>query len=260
MKLRSALLAIVVAAGLVTIPGPAHAAVQRIPITCGMSLEITQDTYLYLTKNLTCSTPIGVEVRIDHDVYLPEGPPEVVVDLKGKTLRGTGSGTGVSVYDYPWGLDATVRNGTVRSWESGVFAGDDSQIRSMTLIENRFGLDCGAYDCHVDRVNFVRSSFAGLYVYWDAGAVVKRSTFIDNRRGAYSRSLAGLEFDRSTFIGNRVGAETNGWGNITASRSAFIKNKVAVRPGVHDDGWETCAALTKVLFKANGTNLDGPRC
>ena len=88
MKFRATLAALGATLLLGLLAPPVEAAVPRIPITCGM--VVIQDAYLYLEKDLDCSTSVGVAVRYDHEHGVI---PQVTVDLRGHTLRGPGDGS-----------------------------------------------------------------------------------------------------------------------------------------------------------------------
>jgi hypothetical protein len=231
---------------------PAQAAVPRIPFECGMVVD--HDATVYLAKDVTCKTSFGIRVqRPDAD---DAAPPRVTLDLKGKTLRGTATGTGVRAYDWPFIMPVTVRNGTIKGWGTGVVGSDGLRVQLVSFVGNTMGMACGGEDCAADRSTFL-SNRTGFNVYADAGGSVTRSTFIGNRRGAVTLAFSRLTIDQSNFFGNDVGASADY--RVIVSRTAFVKNRIALLMEQYAGGYG-CADLTKVTFKVNGRDLVGGRC
>lgn len=245
-----------------TPPGSAVAAVAGTPITCGMVLH--QDAKLYLARNLTCPT-FGVVV--EHD---PDDPvvPTLEVDLRGHTLRGPGTGVGITAGSGWDGITAQVRNGRLEGWGTALTGGSGAQggsiqIRNVVFTHNEVGLECSGV-CYLDRSYITRSSRAGVDVIRESSAVVTRTVFARNKIGAQMGTPYTFRASDSAFLGNDVGVQAN-YAQVTVSRSLFVKNRIGVLVTGYVPDWPDgdllpCAALTKVRFVRNGTNLDGPRC
>ena len=94
MKTRTVLAGLSAIALLGLPAAPAQAAVPRLAITCGM--VVTQDAHLYLRKDLHCPD-FGVRVQWGNP-DLPDPIPDVTVNLKGHTLRGSGVSSGITAF------------------------------------------------------------------------------------------------------------------------------------------------------------------
>ncbi|MGV8908282.1 MAG: hypothetical protein ACOH1Y_04810 [Propionicimonas sp.] len=238
---------------LATLAPPAEAT-PRSALTCGM--VINTDANVYLAHDLTCPD-FGIRVEYDHSGDVP--PPHVRVDLRGHTLRGPGTGNGITAFS--GGLDPSyveVLNGRLKNW--GIAVGGDFSFhtRNVALVDSGIGFACGGLDCVADRTQFRRNSNTGFSVGADAGGTVTRSTFVHNAVGASVIFISGLTIDHSVFRKNDVGVLAND-AVVTVSRSLFVKNHTAVQVlPFGDDG--DCARLSRDVFVRNGVRLDGPRC
>lgn len=233
----------------------AQAAGQSEPISCGM--VVTHDVRLYLAKDLYCSE-FGVRI------YQPQGEdgtaiPDVTVDLRGHTLRGPGTGRGITAFAYPGQASVKVKNGVLKDWE--IALGGDSSTRAsrVALVGNTYGFFCNG-GCNADRVLF-QNNTQGMDAAGESSAVVTRSTFIGNEVGAAVTWIWTLDVASSLFIHNKTAMAGNG-ARPKASHTAFVGNGTAILIQGSDPGLEdqVCADLTKVAFAANRKNLVGPRC
>ena len=238
---------------LATLAPPAEAT-PRLPLTCGM--VINTDANVYLAHDLTCAD-FGIRVEYDHSGDVP--PPHVRVDLRGHTLRGPGTGNGITAFS--GGLDPSyveVVNGRLQNW--GIAVGGDFSFhtRNVALVDSGIGFGCGGLDCVADRTQFRRNSTTGFSVGADASGTVTRSTFVHNAVGAFVIFISGLSIDHSVFRKNDVGVLAND-AVVTVSRSLFVRNHTAVQVlPFGDDG--DCARLSHVVFVRNGVRVDGPLC
>jgi hypothetical protein len=250
---------------ILTPPASAEAAPAGVPITCGMRVQ--DDARLYLAEDLQCPT-YGVLLE-QHRTKVPT----IDIDLRGHTLRGPGlpfTGYGITGFNpdtYPGPVDAhvQVRNGRLANWNVAISSGTDFRVRNVAFVDNRVGFQCFG-SCHLDRSYLTGNYRAGLEVVGDYGgahAVVTRTLFVKNVVGALVNSRdAGLTISTSVFLRNEVG--TQAASRVTVSRSLFVKNGIGLlvlaggTPGPGDI--PTCAALNKVKFVGNVTNIDGPRC
>ena len=149
MKFRATLAALGATLLLGLLAPPVEAAVPRIPITCGM--VVTGDAYLYLTKDLDCSTSVGVAVGYDEDhnhFHRSWWTSRAIRSV------GPAKGEGVTAFAYPWGSAyLRVFNGKIANWEYGVGGDSDTRATKLRLIDNRFGFFCNGF-CTADRIAF----------------------------------------------------------------------------------------------------------
>jgi len=178
---------------------------------CGDTL--TRDTVL--KRDLVCTTGPGLTLGVDVDL-----------DLRGHTLEGPGSGTGILVT-----LEGsnTVRGGAMTGWGSGVAF---LQENVWPEDDDDPGPDSNTYGTlTVDRMRFRDNGYAV-----DTGGVsglggftkpttVRRSTFTDNYAGVVTAWFSTATVDRSTFVRNRIAAWSNA--DLTVTRSTFLRNETA---------------------------------
>ncbi len=233
---------------------PAHAAVPRVPLTCGM--VITQDADVYLPHNLTCPE-FAVRVRQDHSGDVP--PPNVRIDLRGHTLRGLGTADGIVAFSGKKDIThVEVVNGRLTNWDTAVGGDYGFATRNVALVGNRIGFGCGGFGCAAERTHFQNNTGGGFVVYYAAGGTVTRSTFVHNAVGATAISWSGLSINHSIFTGNDVGVlADDSWVGVLTS--LFVRNGTAVKVLLYDKD-RGCAELHRNVFVRNGVNLDGPRC
>jgi len=241
------------AAALLSLAGPAEAATPETPITCGMVVEA--DASLYLADDLSCATPVGV--RIQQDNSGDAGAPTVTVDLRGHTLRGPGAGTGISTYDYPNVIRATVTNGRVESWDVGISGGGDTTLEEMKLVDNRVGFSCWE-GCRIDQTTF-KANQTGFDISAETGGVITRSTFTRNEVGARVAGItSSLSVEHSRFSKNGTGLLVS-QARAASSFDRFAKNAVAIRVEVDDNDFG-CLSSVGDRFVKNGTDVLGPVC
>ena len=240
---------------LATLAPPAEAATPRLRLTCGM--VINRDAEIYLARDLYCPD-FAVRVEQDHSGYVL--PPRVRVDLRGHTLRGNGTGRGITAFS--GGSDVTtveVVNGRLKNWDVAVGGDYEFRTRNLALVGNRVGFFCGGFGCIADRTYFEGNSSTGFNVGGDAGGTVTRSTFVRNKVGAAVSFIWSLSIDHSTFRKNDVGVLASG-ARVSVARTLFVKNRTAVQV-VNEVGDDyPCANLSRVVFVKNRVGLDGPRC
>jgi hypothetical protein len=95
---------------------------------------------------LSCGATITTSVRLTADLLecpgdgLIVGAPGIVIDLRGHTVDGVGTGNGISGNGF---ADVTVRNGTVRDFAFGVRMADapGARITNMRVEDTRFGIE-----------------------------------------------------------------------------------------------------------------------
>lgn len=240
---------------LATLAPPAEAATTPVPLTCGMVLN--RDAEVYLPRDLYCPD-FAIRVEQDHSGDVP--PPHVQVDLRGHTLRGPGTGNGITAFSGGQGITfVQVMNGRLKNW--GIAVGGDYNFRtsSVVLVGNRIGLVCGGFDCVADRTYFQGNSVTGLSVSADASGAATRSTFVGNKVGASVSWIWSLNIESSAFVSNDIGVLASN-ARVSVAKSLFIKNKTAIR--VTNDSVDPfgCAQLNRVVFVKNRVRVDGPTC
>jgi|SRR5580765_8588255 len=117
-------------------------------VSCGAT--ITVDTTL--TNDLKCSGD-GLFVSAD----------EVTLDLNGHTVRGSGTGSGVTIT----GAGVTLKNGSAKGFEDGIrvaFPGDHATLTGVTANVNGTGLMVfAANDATVTHSNFSNNATVGIW-------------------------------------------------------------------------------------------------
>jgi hypothetical protein len=198
MRARSVLLCAAVAGASTLVAAPAAAAE---PVgSCGAVLSADA----YLAADLVCPEGDGVT--------LLDG---VELDLRGHRLVGGGSGTGVRYRG-----DATVRDGTVTGWGSGmevevtgVPREEDPivQVHRMRFTDNDAGVVSAAGpSTRPDRVDVVASRFerngTALFANFGSHIDVRASVFVENDR-ATAVITAGIAVTGSRFDRNGVAVD-----------------------------------------------------
>jgi len=215
MRVSAVLSSLALAGAAVLVPTPASA---HRPPTCGSTLTV--DTVL--RADLVCDGP-GLRLA-----------PGVSLNLKGHTLRGKGTGVGLSVASAG---DATVKNGTLTGWDTalGVHAATDQghgrlRIEKVSFRDNDEGLRGSLDWFHSKDVTITKSTFTGNRVFalvssFSGGFDVSRTTFMGNGVGVAGGLTALTD---SHFIRNDVAVSADE-SHMTILRSTFIDNRVGVR-------------------------------
>lgn len=165
-----------------------------------------------------CGERLTADTRQTADLRCPAGPGLVLaggvtLDLGGHRLVGPGAeaaGTGIVVNDP---AEATVRNGQVVGWPTGVGAeqGDDpGTIPRVAVSRVTFRGNGTAVWSFLGSVRVADSTFrdngSGVNLFF-AGGTVDRSTFRDNRAAAVASQSGPLLIADSTFTGNEYGVD-----------------------------------------------------
>jgi parallel beta-helix repeat protein len=178
-RMRHLVLAMALAGGLLVGVAPAGAG----PLPCGTT--ITASTTL--TSDMSCPADAIVI-----------GAPGVVLDLGGHTLAGAGfeaGGAGVRVL----ATGATVRNGRVTTFRSGVHLGpgsDGALVEGLSLVHDGDGSLVISSSNRFRGNSFVDNS--GAMLITGAGNTVEGSSFLDNDGGVL---VAGRD---NTVVGNAM--------------------------------------------------------
>jgi hypothetical protein len=232
---------------------PAQAAVPHIPLTCGLVVE--EDAVVYLAHDLTCP---DFGVRVVAPPAEPGPGPHVKIDLRGHTLRGSGTAFGISANNAGSSDFITVINGRLKGWDTAISGDYETRTRNVSLIGNRVGFFCSGL-CVANRTTFKSNTDTGLFVGGQGtAATVTRSSFVNNGVGASVLAPWNLSIEHSVFRKNQVGL-LDGGAVVPVSKSLFVKNRVAIRVE-SEPGDGACVDLHKVLFVKNGVGVDGATC
>ena len=239
---RSVLTALL-AAALLALGAPVHAAPPGTAVRCGDVL--TGDHHL--DRNLTCP---GVAFTV---------VPPATLDLRGHTLRGgdvafalqatdmdvfpfdvrngriTGFGT---VVENAWGAFAwNVTLAGLRIDGNGTVAhandwGGPLVIDSSKVVDNStvFALERFA-DVKVTHSRLIRNDVVISSISDGGSAAFSDSTLVDNRRLSGFVGIANLSLVRNTIAGSEEVVSPSGWTFVTAQDNAFVGNDVAVSLG-----------------------------
>jgi len=139
MKVVKAIMGLVVGLACSAVPAsPATAAPTGTPMSCGM--VVREDVTLYLTKDLHCATFV-VATASPYE----EGTTAVhiVLNLRGHTLFGPGSGRGVSAIGSTFKPPTLeVNDGRLTGWDEAISGDGLTRLRNVVLSRNRIGFGC----------------------------------------------------------------------------------------------------------------------
>jgi hypothetical protein len=214
----------------------------------GLSCGATISSNVTLQKDMVCwRDGLVIEARPDQ-----RGP--IVLNLNGHTIRGAGAGTGVFI-DAP----ATVRNGTISGFGTGVFVNGWSGILLSYLVVTHNGV--GVFDETNGAVTVGDSAVSenasdGITGFGPTGVIsllVTRTTVAKNGGDGLRFAFTdGWAIDQSTLLGNV------GDGLFSDDSSGVISASTASHNGgsgvyIHDDyGGSVFNHVTNVLAEANG--------
>ncbi|MEM7308840.1 MAG: right-handed parallel beta-helix repeat-containing protein [Planctomycetota bacterium] len=211
-------------AGAQGVQGPAGVPV-GIEITA-LPYDITNPGLYWISQNLTGASGI--------DVYASD----VTIDLRGFSLIGTGSDSGIRVLN----TDAhhlTVRNGTIRNWGyRGIFCRDGLVAEDLTIRNNTDWGIWGFDDCRISRVLLADNTAGGASI--TDNAVVENSAALRNGGDGFeliSGGVArGLRAEENTGYGIDVSngslavdctSRKNGSHGIRAATDSVVRGCVA---------------------------------
>src|SRR5947207_12967 len=177
---------------------PSHGS-SAMPITaCGQAVN----TDAVLTQDLTCA---GIGIGI--------GAAGITIDLKGHTLRGNGTGYGISD---PAGYDhVTITNGVVRNYSAGIrfWSADYTTVSNVVVAGNtQEGLDVEGNHVSIASSTAAENGNTGFIV---AGSAASVSSSIGAGNTIYGISVNGdgASVKTSTVAGN-------GWGGLFVNGNA----------------------------------------
>ena len=255
---------IVVAALIVGSSGAASAAPPA--VRCGDTIAGT----VTLTRSLRCT---GVAFYID-------GPPEVVLDLAGFTVRGPGADSGIPTISYPVelsdaGLVLTVRNGAIRGWGTILNETDRATVTTTTVtvvdvgaftagetlwltIQSSRYRNAGNVSAYDGWVRMTDSVFDGTWIGGGvrSSAYVTRSTIKNVPGTAVETSEGNIEVTDSAIVnsGTAIGAY---WTSVDISNSVIKGNDIGVSTSLGGSlsGYRA-DTIVNSSFVGNGTALE----
>lgn len=219
-------------------------------------IVISQPGSYFFTRSLTGTLNAnGIEITTDN----------VTVDLNGFTLTGAGNQSGIKVIGQRSGLH--IRNGVVRTWDSGVeawWAGGEavcSSVDHVTALGNVFGIRMG-FDSDITDCN-ASGNVYGIYTHY---SVVRGCHATDNTTyGIYAQDVSLIEGNKVwnngfgivvTFSGAQPGNNTvrsnTSTNNTTADINFNGTGNVSDSNVVTCPGWHSGAVQTyNVYFQRN---------
>jgi len=209
---------------------------------------------LNITKGIKVTSPSGTVAFIRQPVTINAAGGRVI--LRGLTLKGTGSGNGVTLTAAD---SLSIEDSTIDRWAAGLRLNNAAASRvSMlnTIVRNNAAgiLDPGASTSN--RVAISDSRFErnekGLEIL--AGTFqVKDSTFSGNTASGIVVGPGVVDIQRSEFSLNGVGLETLAGGTARIGRSHVFGNTT----GLSAAGGSTLASFGTNVIRRNGTNTTG---
>jgi hypothetical protein len=197
---------------------PLLPATEALADTSGCGATITKN--LVLTHDLTCS---GNAIVV--------GAPGLTINLNGHTLGGSGSAAGIETIQTGQ-LDLTVKNGTIKGFDSGVHlaSGGTFTFTGLHLTSNTNGVlaDSGGVNVNVSNTYFT-SNTTGIGTTISSGTgtvVVQRSDFNTNGTAIFGASND-VTVKQSNFMGNQSAIRAFD-ASLSVSNSSFVKNPAAI--------------------------------
>lgn len=221
---------------------------------------------------LTVSTTLTQDAVCDQGVLLADG---VTLDLAGHTLRGPGDGTGVRLAGA-----ATVRGGTVRGWDVGVWSPPESsddglRLVGTTLEDNGVGVLAQSGTLRAEQVTWrhnttglrcdVTCTARGAVLTDHVAAAVDVTGAVEVRAGTLRAGGTGVLLSHasgtstvadSTFFDNRTGVQSDR-SALTAVRDVLRRNGTAVSVSDAPPPGEVASAPVSVELRWNLADGNG---
>ena len=217
----------VLASGATPAPSPSSGTVR-----CGATL--TRSTTL--TRDLVCRTA-------DVGLRLAEG---VVLDLGGHSLVGPGKGYGTAVTG---GYTPTVRNGTIRGWNTGVMseeADGGGAVSHVLVTDTRLAIGSSIGGTATVESSTLRGNDYGITTF-QSTARVTDSVLRDNGTAVVVGSdYTSVSVQGSTLRGNDIAVDCQG-GSASVERTRLVENGTGVRVDV----WECGATVSDSTVARN---------
>lgn len=212
---------------------PATPAV-AVPVTCGSHIS----TSTRLDRDLSCGSGVALELS----------GRDIVLDLGGHTL--SGSGTGIHS---TFGTRSTIRNGTVQGFAAGVSFDRTvgMRVQDVLFINNGRAVDLSRnVDTTIVDNLIAGSRAAGVSVYLSNRTRVTRNVLRDNGTGI---TLGPAE--NSVVSGNSVTrSRGDGIAALGSTSNTVISGNIASRNG--DDGIDVDSPSTTITWNTANRNGD----
>ena len=190
-------------------------------VRCGATL--TRSTTL--TRDLVCR-------NADVGLRLAEG---VVLDLGGYSLDGPGRGLGTAVTG---GYTPTVRNGTIRGWDTGVLseeADGGGAVSHVLVTDTRLAIGSGFGATATVESSTLRGNDTGVSTFQSNARIID-SVIRDNATAVMAGAdYSSVRIERSTLRGNDIAVDCDG-GSLTVERTRLLENGTGVRMDTWDCG------------------------
>ena len=218
-----------------------------------------------LANHVQCGDVIAQDTTLDSDLTcagdgLTVAAASVTLDLAGRSITGSGTGTAVTVIaGFPGQPDQlTIRGGTISNFQYGLYA-DGSRgtvIAGMTFELNNVGVRCSyAPECRIEGNVFRANTGFAIRIFSPDGGdpkstVVRRNAVTGNGNGIEVSGEAGL-VEGNRVEGNRVDGISTSYG-----KPVTIRRNLVARNG--DEGvrvfFGITATVTDNRITENGTN------
>ena len=207
---------------------------------------------ILIGKGVKITSPSGTVAFIRRSVVVNALGGRVV--LRGLTLKGNGTGTGVTLVS---ASSLSVEETTFDSWSNGLDLGSGGtsfvSISNAVLTNNGVGLRVGG-GSKVVAMDGVRLEGNGTGLLVLGGAVaVRESAFVGHTGAAVSASGGTVEIHRSELLANGAGVTTSGTGTARIGRSLVFGNAT----GLSSIGGGTLQSRGTNVIRGNGTNASG---
>jgi hypothetical protein len=225
-------------------------------LRCGQSLTTVTSEY-YLDRDLTCSSGF----RVIQGTGTEDDPigRNISIDLRGHSLKGTGTGTAIDAYDYPAFNGLMVRNGRIENWGRGIVVHGFAEAKKVSLSKNIVAMICDGGTCGV--TDSILHDNRRAVTVWEGSIEVTGSLISGSEVGLTTQAfLDGATLRYSAFTGNKVAVQLNGGGmqSLFAHRNVFTANGTGVRgevPQYENESDHRTITLTENTFLANSDGV-----
>jgi hypothetical protein len=231
MRKPNALLLLAALAACAGSAAPARAETVNCTPILALPATISQQGVYCLTGNLSTSQALGTAISVL--------VPNVTIDLNGWKLGGQGAGLGTQAKGIESSqANITVKNGTIRGFESGVVLhGRGSVVQDLLLDQNTFrGIYVAGQGAMVEHNQVVATGGSTVQTYVEGIAVFGAESVIDGNlvTGLSGSKVCGIcinDGDCSTVRGNSVTASSTPPDShgilVTALGIAVVSNTVS---------------------------------
>lgn len=168
-------------------------------------------------KTLTCGQWVSESVKLAADMHCPGGDglrinADIVLDLGGHTITGSGVGDGVYVANGK----ATVRNGTIQSFSAGIRTSQPGLVRNVLALKNQIGFVVinAPEPARFERSDALQNVERGYAIQNSPGISITDATVMGSKVGIYVMQANDTVVRGNLLDGNKEGIVlTDGAGN-----------------------------------------------